>query len=119
VARPTTGVREELEAAFAAFRAAPLEAIQAARRLIAQGRFAQLEIAAAPLFRQLQACVLSRRPSRGVVHCPPILTVEDCPPISIVTPTYHRKQLIEIAFHNLLSTDYPKNKIEWIVIEDN
>lgn len=119
VARPTTGVRDELDAAFAAFRAAPLEAIQAARRLIAQGRFAQLEIAAAPLFRQLQACVLSRRPSRGVVHCPPILTVEDCPPISIVTPTYHRKQLIEIAFHNLLSTDYPKNKIEWIVIEDN
>jgi hypothetical protein len=119
VARPTAAVREELEVAFAAFRAAPLEEIRAARRVAAQGRFAQLEIAAAPLFRQLQACVLSRRPSRGVVHCPPILAVEDCPPISIVTPTYHRKKLIEIAFHNLLSTDYPQNKIEWIVIEDN
>ena len=52
-------------------------------------------------------------------HCPPILLVEDCPPISIVTPTYHRKKLIEIAFHNLLATDYPHDKIEWIVIEDN
>jgi hypothetical protein len=119
VAQPTVGVREELEAAFAAFRAAPLEEIRASRCALAQGRFAQLEAAAAPLFRQLQACVQSRRPSRGVVHCPPILAVEDCPPISIVTPTYHRKKLIEIAFHNLLSTDYPQNKIEWIVIEDN
>lgn len=119
VARPTAAVREELEAAFAAFRAAPLEEICATRRATAEGRFAQLEIAAAPLFRQLQTCVLLRRPSQGVFHCPPILAVEDCPPISIVTPTYHRKKLIEIAFHNLLSTDYPQNKIEWIVIEDN
>ena len=119
VAQPTTGVREELEAAFAAFRAAPLKEIRISRQAIAQRRFSQLEAAAAPLFRQLQACVLSRKPSRGVVHCPPILAVEDCPPISIVTPTYHRKKLIEIAFHNLLSTDYPQNKIEWIVIEDN
>ena len=119
VARPTAVVREELEAAFAAFRAAPLEEIRMSRQAAAKGRFTQLETAAAPLFRQLQACVLSRRPSRGVVHCPPILAVEDCPSISIVTPTYHRKKLIEIAFHNLLSTDYPQNKIEWIVIEDN
>jgi glycosyltransferase involved in cell wall biosynthesis len=26
---------------------------------------------------------------------------------------------MDIAFHNLMATDYPKNKIEWIVIEDN
>lgn len=119
VAQPTAGVREELEAAFAAFRAAPLEEIRMCRQAAAKGRFAQLETAAAPLFHQLQACVLSRRPSQDVFHCPPILAMEDCPPISIVTPTYHRKKLIEIAFHNLLSTDYPQNKIEWIVIEDN
>ena len=119
VARPTEIIREELEAAFAVFRATPLEEIRMSRQAAAQGRFAQLEAAAEPLFRELQECVLSRRPSRGVFHCPPILAVEDCPPISIITPTYHRKQLIEIAFHNLLSTDYPKNKIEWIVIEDN
>ena len=27
--------------------------------------------------------------------------------------------MLEIAFHNLLATDYPKNKIEWVVVEDN
>jgi len=62
---------------------------------------------------------VSFRPTRGVMHCPPILTVQDCPPISIVTPTYNRRGLIDIAFHNLLATDYPKNRIEWIVVEDN
>jgi hypothetical protein len=60
-----------------------------------------------------------RRPKHGVVHCPPILQVEDCPPISIVTPTYNRRKLIEIAFHNLMATDYPLDKIEWVVVEDN
>jgi len=62
---------------------------------------------------------ISRRPTHGVHHCPPILTVQDCPSISIVTPTYNRRALIEIAFHNLLSTDYPKAKMEWIVVEDH
>jgi glycosyltransferase involved in cell wall biosynthesis len=27
--------------------------------------------------------------------------------------------MIDIAFHNLLATDYPHTKIEWIVVEDN
>ena len=62
---------------------------------------------------------LGRRPAKGVHHCPPILHVEDCPPISIVTPTYNRRAFLEIAFHNLLATDYPKDKIEWVVVEDN
>ena len=77
---------------------------------------------AGQLTEQLSAiCELarSRRPTAGVVHCPPILRLEDCPPISIVTPTYNRRELIDIAFHNLLATDYPKEKIEWIVVEDH
>lgn len=65
------------------------------------------------------ATVLERRPSKGVIHCPPILHVTDCPSISIVTPTYNRRKMIEIAFHNLIATDYPQDKIEWVVIEDN
>ena len=68
--------------------------------------------------KEVFAVAVTRKP-KGVVHCPPILTVEDCPPISIVTPTYNRRKLIDIAFHNLMATDYPKEKIEWIVVEDN
>jgi len=60
-----------------------------------------------------------QRPTKGVYHCPPILHVQDCPPISIVTPTYNRRKLLDIAFHNLLATDYPLDKIEWVVVEDH
>ncbi len=52
-------------------------------------------------------------------HYPPVVYPDDCPPISIITPTFARSNLIEIAFHNLLATDYPHDKIEWVVIEDN
>jgi len=60
-----------------------------------------------------------QRPTKGVYHCPPILHPQDCPPISIVTPTYNRRKLLDIAFHNLLATDYPLDKIEWVVVEDH
>lgn len=63
--------------------------------------------------------IKKRRPESGVIHCPPVLSVEDCPKISIVTPTFSaRKKYIEIAFHNLLSTDYPLEKMEWVIVED-
>ncbi len=50
---------------------------------------------------------------------PPILKVEDCPPISIVTLLYNRRRFFELACHNLLLSDYPKEKIEWIIVEDS
>jgi hypothetical protein len=63
--------------------------------------------------------IRSRKPLRGVRHLPPVLEKADCPPVTIVTPTFQRKKLMEIAFHNLLMTDYPLEKIEWVVVEDN
>lgn len=60
----------------------------------------------------------TRRPSREIRNFPPVLERIDCPPVSIITPTFQRKRLMEIAFHNLLMTDYPLEKIEWIVVED-
>jgi hypothetical protein len=70
------------------------------------------------LVEPLKGC-LALRPKKGVRHLPPILEQKDCPSISIITPTFQRKKLMEIAFHNLLSTDYPQRLIEWIVVEDN
>jgi hypothetical protein len=72
-----------------------------------------------PLIRMLKGLVQQRQPAKGVIHCSPILSPADCPSITVITPTYQRKDLIDIAFHNLLATDYPHHKIEWIVIEDN
>jgi hypothetical protein len=117
-ASPTPDVRAELDRAFAAFRTFDSDAC-VARKACAATRFQQLCEAFTPLLHTIHTGVLARRPTKGVFHCPPLLHIEDCPPITVITPTYNRKRLIEIAFHNLLATDYPRNKIEWIVIEDN
>jgi hypothetical protein len=52
-------------------------------------------------------------------HMPPLLNPEDCPPISIITLVHNRPKFIENACLNLLSTDYPRNKIEWVVVDDS
>lgn len=115
-ASPSTSVREELDRAFTAFYSMN-DVVKKERQQSAAVRFS----VAADAFTTLlpYQLVLSRRPKKGVYHCPPILHVEDCPPITIITPTYNRNKMIDIVFHNLLSTDYPRNKIEWVVIEDN
>lgn len=121
-------IRAELDAAFAAFRVADVEAIRVSRQAVADTRFLSTCEAFLPYLHKIHGLVKERQPKKGglhqssglgVHHCPPVLNVQDCPPITIVTPTYNRKELIDIAFHNLLATDYPHDKIEWIVIEDN
>jgi len=47
------------------------------------------------------------------------LSDEELPKISVVTLTYNRKKFLDLAFHNLHSTDYPKDKIEWVVVDDS
>jgi hypothetical protein len=59
------------------------------------------------------------RIGRGNRHLPPILLPAECPEISIVTPTYNRRRMIDLAFHNLMWSDYPISKIEWIVVDDS
>lgn len=116
---PLPGIQEELDAAVLTFVAAPAAAIVSHRTSVAKGRFAKLVESVQTLIEALVLLVKERRPAKGIVHLPPILDLVDCPPITVITPTYNRKKLFDIAFHNMLSTDYPLKKIEWIIIEDN
>jgi glycosyltransferase involved in cell wall biosynthesis len=50
---------------------------------------------------------------------PPVVGQADCPPISVLTLTYNRRNFIDLAFLNLLVTDYPKDKIQWVIVEDS
>jgi hypothetical protein len=52
-------------------------------------------------------------------HMPPLLNPDDCPPISVVTLAYNRPKFIENACLNLLHSDYPRDKIEWVVVDDS
>lgn len=111
-ASPSDKLREELDSVFEQFATDIFQHNTV-------NRFENTVNAFLPVIHLLHKLVTERRPKKGIFHCPPILRVEDCPPISIITPTYNRKKLIDIAFHNLLATDYPHDKIEWVVIEDN
>jgi len=61
----------------------------------------------------MKTTIVNEKPS----ILPPQLT--DYPPISIVTLLHNRRKFVDLALHNLLITDYPKNKIEWVVVEDS
>jgi len=52
-------------------------------------------------------------------HVPPVLTVEECPPISIITLIYNRSKFWDLALHNMMVTDYPRNKLEWVIVDDS
>jgi hypothetical protein len=54
-----------------------------------------------------------------LVQYPHPLKYDECPPISVITLTYNRRKFIDVAFHNIILTDYPKDKIEWIVVDDS
>lgn len=42
----------------------------------------------------------------------------ELPTVSIITPTKNRKIFFELAINNFITQDYPKDKLEWIIIDD-
>ena len=61
---------------------------------------------------------ITKRPT-PLKYLPPKLDVADCAPISVVTLVYNRKKFFDLACHSMMITDYPKDKIEWIVVDDS
>lgn len=57
--------------------------------------------------------------AKKVPTIPPVLLDANCPSISIITLLKNRKQFTKLASHNMLLTDYPHAKIEWVVVEDS
>jgi hypothetical protein len=100
-----------LAEAIAEFDAANLDAIAKARTASAADRYDR--------FLERFSEVVREVGSAPSPQLPPILLPEDCPPISIVTMLYNRRKFFDLACHNITMTDYPKEKIEWIIIEDS
>ena len=47
------------------------------------------------------------------------LTPEEFPSVSIVTTTYNRKRVFPLAIYNYNTLSYPRNKLEWIIVDDS
>jgi len=46
------------------------------------------------------------------------MSVQKFPRVSICTPTFNRRPFFKGAIENVMSQDYPKDKIEWIIVDD-
>lgn len=55
----------------------------------------------------------------SLISLPPVLKADECPQISVVTLIYNRKAFFNLACHNIIISDYPKDKIEWIIVDDS
>ena len=47
------------------------------------------------------------------------LKEEDLPTVSIITPTYNRAKFFPLAIYNFNSFNYPREKLEWIIVDDS
>jgi hypothetical protein len=119
LASSTNNLEKELEQAIDKFKTTSWETVQRERTSSFLGRFDRLVEEAIPLFRFVVDQIKERKPKKGLIHVPPLLDSSDCPSISVITPTYNRRKMLDIAFHNMILTDYPRKKIEWIIVEDH
>ena len=44
---------------------------------------------------------------------------EDLPNVSIITVTYNRRYFFDLSLRNYQKTDYPKEKLEWVIVDDS
>lgn len=91
------------------------DAASKARQQASRKRWASYVNAWADLYEPL---LKEKRPPTYKVMPPP-LDRASCPPISVVTLIYNRKKFFDLACHNIMISDYPKDKIEWIIVDDS
>ena len=53
-----------------------------------------------------------------ILKLPQILD-KDLPKVSIITPTYKRRKVFSMALRNFENFIYPKDKLEWIIVDDS
>jgi len=75
------------------------------------------DLDAVPIMNSIHEMFLNKDPLPK--HMPPLLNTQDCPFISVVTLVHNRPKFVQNACFNLLTTDYPKEKIEWVVVDDS
>jgi hypothetical protein len=108
------GDADALDTAISIFENCDLAAISAKRKARAAVRWEAFLKRCKEVFTECKNISVAPRQT-----LPPMLKSEDCPPISIVTLLYNRRKFFELACHTMLLTDYPKDKIEWIIVEDS
>ena len=104
--------QELLDAAIKTFEKTDFDVLTEKRKVAAQKRYSQFLKGVAAVFADVKV-------TGPVLVLPPILQRDECPPISIVTLMYNRRKFFDLGCHNIMASDYPKSKIEWIIVDDS
>ena len=105
-----------LDAAITTFLEVDRESVGVIRRANAANRREAFMKAMSAVMARAEVALQRPGPSYTI---PPPLTFEDCPPISVITLVYNRRKFWELALHNMMTTDYPRNKMEWVIVDDS
>jgi hypothetical protein len=108
---------ESLTSAVEAFLAADLQKVANRRQERSAERLGALQLGLGTLLTHCCEAIETRHPVPK--HMPPLLNPIDCPPISVITLVHNRPQFIKNACLNLLSSDYPREKMEWVIVDDS
>jgi hypothetical protein len=106
---------ESLAAGIQAFLAADLAAVRKEQRRRAIETSISATAAVSEVFKKIVASAAGQSPTGQ----PKLASIDACPPISVITLLHNRRKFIDLCLHNLMITDYPKDKIEWVVVEDS
>ena len=49
----------------------------------------------------------------------PDIKLTDLPKVSIITPTFRRRKIFSMALRNFDNFIYPKDKLEWVIVDDS
>ena len=116
-------VQNSLDAAMAVFEKADLKTIRAERQKSAIERQATFRARLRGMWARVGEEINAKIAASGAKnlnrHLPPVVAGSECPKISIVTLMHNRRKFFHLAAHNILLTDYPKDKIEWVIVDDS
>jgi len=104
--------QELLDAAIQAFEKTDFVSLAEKRKVAAEKRYKQFLKGITAVFAEINI-------TGPALVLPPILQRDECPPISIVTLMYNRRKFFDLGCHNIMASDYPKSKIEWIIVDDS
>ena len=105
---------DDLPAAIKTFEAIDFDAVAAIRKSRAAERYKAFKTCIATAIKPAVTITVTPR-----TQLPPVIKFDACPPISIVTLMHNRRRFFDLACHNIMTSDYPQDKIEWIIVEDS
>lgn len=107
--------QERLDEIIGTFMSCDMKEIRSARKAKSQERYEAFHENIMNFVNSMEPLFKERRKESR----PPVLLPKDAPKISVVTLLYNRKRFLDLACHSIMISDYPKEKIEWILVDDS